>query len=110
MRPRWHPVLCPISEITLFMWASLPAVCIVPCARILGLIPMSPAEFIVPLTIFLSFCFFLFLFFERKQEEKEGLVKAFDGERTLATENAFQNAHSPSRHCFPLLWTSCSSW
>lgn len=103
----WHPVLYPISEITRLTWASLPAVYIVPRARILGLIPMSPAEFIVLLAIFLSFwCFFL----RGGREEEEGLVKAFDGEWTLATENAFQNAHSPSRPCFLLLWASCSSW
>lgn len=47
---------------------------------------MSPADFIVLLTTFLSF-----FFLRRVGDEEEGVVKSFYGELAQATENAFQN-------------------
>lgn len=49
---------------------------------------MSPAHFIVLLTIFLLF---FFSFLRAVGEEEEGLVKTFYRELALATGNAFQN-------------------
>lgn len=40
-------VLCPHSEITLLMCASLSALYIVPCVRVLGVIPVSLTDFVV---------------------------------------------------------------